>query len=177
MYKKYHEISDDDFERRSTNIDGKTIYFKEAVSQMIKQEFAALAEKDCKFIFECLILADTLLKKYMPGHSLKNYTAENLDFLIDLWNKNPKNFNCTETEFATSIGSAFGHYVNKTLGSTWTIIIHEYGTDFLCQIDHIMLRGFPFSSVLKAVSQKRENSLEHIVRMLKQQKEILVSEL
>jgi hypothetical protein len=177
MSKKYHELSDGDVERRSTNIDGKTIYFKEAVSKMIKQEFAALSEKDCDFIFECLILADTLLKTHMPGHSLKNYTAENLDFLIDLWNENSKNFICTENEFATSVGSAFGHYVNKTLGSTWTVITDAYGTDFSCQIDHIMLRGFPFSSVLKAVNQKRENSLEHIVLMLKRQKQILESEL
>jgi hypothetical protein len=170
MPKKFHELDDEDYEHHSEEIDGKTIYYKSSVSEMTKQEFANLSQDDCEFIFQNILSADTLISKHIAGQNLKTFTAETLDNLIDLWNDDVTQFDCTESDFINFIGSAFGHFLNKMIGSKWILLTDEYGTDYSCQIDEISLRAFPLNSVLKAIEQKRENSLDTIYLMLKEKK-------
>jgi hypothetical protein len=170
MPKKFHELSEEDYLHHSKEIDGKTVYLKSSVSEMTKQEFSNLSEEECEFIFQNLLLADKLLKIYSSNYSLKSFTAVVLDELIDIWNDDSSRFDVSEPEFINIIGSAFGHFLNKTLESKWLIVTDEYGTDYTCQIDEIKLRAFPINSVSKAIHQKTEGSLEDIYLMLKYQK-------
>ena len=170
MAKQFHELDDEDYEHHSKEVDGKTIYYKSSVSEMTKQEFGNLTKDDCEFIFQNLLSADSLISKHFAGQNLKTFTASTLDNLIDLWNHDETQFDCAKSEFVNSIGSAFGHYINKMIGSKWILLTDEYGTDYSCQIDEINLRAFPLNSVLKAIEQKRENSLDTIYLMLKEKK-------
>lgn len=170
MAKKFHELNDEDYEHHSKVVDGKTIYYKSSVSEMTKQEFANLSQNECEFIFQNLLRAEDLLADHNGGQNFKSFTAEMLDKIIDLWNDDITQFECTENEFINSVGAAFGHFLNKMIGSEWILLTDEYGTDYSCQIDEINLRAFPFSSVLKAIEQKRESSLDMIYLMLKQKK-------
>lgn len=177
MHKKFHELSEDDYEYHSKEINGKTVYVKSSVSKMTEQEFSNLSKEDCEFIFQNLLLADQLLKIYSSNYSLKNFTASVLDELIDLWNDDSTRFDVSEPDFINIIGSAFGHYLNKTIGSKWLIVTDEYGTDYTCQIDEIKLSSFPINSVSKAINQKREGSLEDIYLILQYQKKELEKDL
>ncbi len=177
MAKKYHELDDEDYKHHSKEVDGKTIYYRSSVSEMTKQELENLSEDDCEFIFQNLLSADNLISKHFAGQNLKTFTGETLDNLIDLWNDDPTQFDCTKSDFINFIGSAFGHFLNKMIGSKWILLADQYGTDYSCQIDEISLRAFPFNSVLKAIEQKRENSLDTIYLMLKEKKVELENDL
>jgi hypothetical protein len=176
MAKEYNDLTEDDYQHHSDDVDGKTIYFKVAETEVPQQEFSDLSEDDCEFIFQCLILADTLLKTHTTDKSLNNYSFEVLDTLIDQYNNESSNFDCTENAFINSIGAAFGHLINKQIATKWTVVSDEYGEDFACQISELNLTAFPLNSVAKAVEQNREGSLETIHLLLKRQKEELEKE-
>lgn len=126
MANNSNELIDDNYEHYEEDVDGKKIYFKVAETEMTKQEFSDLSEDDCEFIFQCLLLADDLLKKHTDGESLNSYSTVTLDNLIDLYNEDPKIFDCTKNGFINSIGAAFGHFLNKNLGTKWIVITDEY---------------------------------------------------
>lgn len=170
MAKKYKDLNQDDYQHLSEDIDGTTIYYKVAETEISKQHFSDLSDDDFNFLTQCLLLADTLLKKHFTDNSLNNYSFKILDALIDEYNEKPKNFDCTKNAFINSVGVAFGHLINEHIGTKWTYIIDEYGEDFACQISELNLRAFPLNSVAKAIEQKRIGSLETIYLILKKQK-------
>jgi len=110
-----------------------------------------------------------LIRKHQPNSSIDNYTPQTLDSLIDLWNDDSTQFNCSENYFVNTIGTAFGQFMVKTYKMKWTIVTDEYGTDYATTISELRLSNFPLNSVVKAIEQKREGSLQQISLITKRQ--------
>jgi hypothetical protein len=169
MDKKYDELTDADYKHDSATVDGDTIYFKTATSANTSQDFINLDNSQKLFIKHSLESADTLIKKYQSNFSIDNFTPQTLDSIIDKWNADSTKFSCSENDFINSIGVAFGFYLVKTYNMKWTMVTDEYGTDYATTIKEIKLTNFPLNSVVKAIEQKREGSLQTISLMTKRQ--------
>ena len=169
MDKKYNELTEKDYEHKVDTVDGEEIYFKTAVSASIPQDFTNLDTVQKLFIKHSLEGADTLIRKHQPNSSIDNYTPQTLDSLIDLWNDDSTQFNCSENYFVNTIGTAFGQFMVKTYKMKWTIVTDEYGTDYATTISELRLSNFPLNSVVKAIEQKREGSLQQISLITKRQ--------
>jgi len=169
MDKKYNELTEKDYEHKSDTVDGEEIYFKTAVSASIPQDFINLETSQKLFIKHCLEGADTLIRKYQPTANIDNYTPTTLDNIIDLWNEDSAKFSCSENYFVNTIGTAFGQFLVKTYKMKWIMVTDEYGTDYATTISELNLSNFPLNSVLKAIEQKREGSLQQISLITKRQ--------
>ena len=169
MEKKYNELTDKDYEHKSDTVDGEAIYFKTATSANTPQDFTNLDTSQKLFIKHCLEGADSIIKRHQPNSDIDNFSATTLDKIIDQWNHDSTTFDCTEDYFVNTIGAAFGHYLVKTYKMKWTMVTDEYGTDYATTIDEIKLTNFPLNSVAKAITQKREGSLQTISLMTKRQ--------
>jgi hypothetical protein len=146
--------NENDFEHKSFEINGRTIEYKTKVVDKIEQDLLKLSDKDKEFIAYCLVDAEILLKQLAPNKDLSNYSAADLDELISLWKHKRTSFKLVqEDEFANAMGAAFGNCLNKTVGTTWTIISDEYGTDYACVSENPQFQTFPFSSVWKAIEE------------------------
>jgi hypothetical protein len=164
----YNE-NEENFEDESLEVDGKVVHYKHAVlDKKLDQELINLSEKDQEFIRYSLGDAEDLLMLLPEKKTINNYTTEDLDELLYLWNNKKMAFPHTnEEQFVCAIGSAFGHYLNKEVKTVWTIVNDEYGTDYACAGTTHSFQLFPFSSVWKAVEQNREKSLDGIVLVVK----------
>jgi len=169
MDKKYSELTEKDYEHKVDTVDGEEIYFKTAVSASIPQDFTDLDTAQKLFIKHSLEGADTLIRKHQPNSSIDNYTPQTLDSLIDLWNADSTQFTCSENYFVNTIGTAFGQFMVKTYKMKWTIVTDEYGPDYATTIPELRLSNFPLNSVVKAIEQKREGSLQQISLITKRQ--------
>lgn len=169
MDKKYNELTEKDYEHKVDTVDGEEIYFKTAKSASIPQDFTNLDTAQKLFIKHSLEGADTLIRKHQPNSSIDNYTPQTLDSLIDLWNADSTQFTCSENYFVNTIGTAFGQFMVKTYKMKWTIVTDEYGTDYATTISELRLSNFPVNSVVKAIEQKREGSLQQISLITKRQ--------
>ncbi len=169
MDKKYDELTDKDYEHKVDTVDGEEIYFKTAVSASIPQDFINLDTSQKLFIKHCLEGADTLIRKYQPNFTIDNYTPQTLDNIIDLWNADSTKFTCSENYFVNTIGTAFGQFLVKTYNMKWTMVTDEYGTDYATTIKELNLSNFPLNSIVKAIEQKREGSLQQISLINKKQ--------
>ncbi|GEM_PF-1407458 len=158
----------EDFEHKSFEIDGRTVEYKIKIVEETKQDLINLSEKNQEFIAYCLVDVEILLKQLKTNINLSNYTAEDLDKLIYLWLNKKELFKFVdEEEFINAIGAGFGNYLNKTYNTVWTIIDDEYGTDYACVSESPNFKAFPFSSVWKAVEERREGSLQAIIDIIK----------
>lgn len=169
MKKKYSELTDKDYEHKVDTVDGDTLYYKTAVSENIPQDFTNLNTTQKLFVKHFLQSADTLIRKYQPPATIDNFTAKTLDNIIDLWNSDSSKFTCTENNFVNTIGVAFGHLLVNTFKMKWTMVKDEYGTDYATTLSEIKLTNFPLNSVVKAIEQKREGSLQQIILINKKQ--------
>ena len=169
MDKKYDKLTHKDYEHKVDTVDGEEIYFKTAVSTSIPQDFINLDTSQKLFIKHCLEGADTLIRKFQPNFTIDNYTPQTLDNIIDLWNSDCTKFTCSENYFVNTIGTAFGQFLVKTHKMKWTMVTDEYGTDYSTTISELKLSNFPLNSVIKAIEQKREGSLQQISLITKKQ--------
>jgi hypothetical protein len=172
--KKYNELTDIDYKHESDTVNNDTFYFKTAITENEPQEFRELVQSDEEFLKKCREFADSLIKTYSPGYSIKNYTPEVLDNLIDLYNTN--NIKCSQNAFVNSIGVAMGDYLVEKLGMTWTVVEDAYGIDYGVTIKNIKLTNFPLNSVLKDIEQKCDGSLQSIFLMTLKNKSELIKE-
>lgn len=164
-----YNIEDEDYKDESIEVDGKIVHYKHAVlDKKLEQELLHLNESEQSFIRYSLGDIEDLLKLLPEQKTIDNYTAEDLDELLYLWNNKKAKFPYTdENLFVNAVGAAFGHYLNKEVHTVWTIINDEYGTDYACVGTTHSFQLFPFSSVWKAIEQNRENSLNGIVLVVK----------
>ncbi len=164
----YNE-QDENYQDESLEVDGKVIHYKHAVlDKKVDQELINLNERDQAFIKYSLGDVEDLLALLPDKKTIDNYTAEDLDELLYLWNNKKIEFPYTdEKQFVNAIGAAFGHYLNKEVLTVWTIVKDEYGTDYSCAGTTHTFQLFPFSSVWKAIEQNREKSLDGIVSIIK----------
>ena len=169
MDKKYNELTDKDYEHKVDTVDGEEIYFKNAVSASNPQDFINLDTSQKLFIKHCLEGADTLIRKYQPNSTIDNYTPQTLDNIIALWNADSIKFTCSENYFVNTVGIAFGQFLVKTYKMKWTMVSDEYGTDYATTIKELNLSNFPLNSIVKAIEQKREGSLQQISLITKKQ--------
>ena len=169
MGKKYNELTEKDYEHKIDTVDGEPVYFKTAISANTPQDFANLNNSQKLFIKHCLESADTLIRKYQPNSNIDNFTPQTLDNIIDLWNADSSKFTCSENDFINTIGTAFGHYLVKTYKMKWAMVTDEYGTDYATTIAELNLSNFPLNSIVKAIEQKREGSLQQISLLTKKQ--------
>ena len=169
MDKKYNELTDKDYEHKVDTVDGEEIYFKTAVSASIPQDFVNLDMSQKLFIKHYLEGADTLIRKHQPNFTIDNYTPQTLDNIIDLWNADSTKFTCSKNYFVNTVGTAFGQFLVKAYKMKWTMVTDEYGTDYATTISELNLSNFPLNSVVKAIEQKREGSLQQISLITKRQ--------
>ena len=169
MDKKYHELTDKDYEHKVDTVDGEEIYFKTAVSASIPQDFINLDTSQKLFVKHSLEGAATLIRKYQPNFTIDNYTPQNLDNIIDLWNSNSAKFTYSENYFVNTVGIAFGQFLVKTYDMKWTIVTDEYGTDYATTIKELNFSNFPLNSIVEAIEQKRQGSLQQISLLTKKQ--------
>ncbi len=94
--------------------------------------------------------------------------------MIDLYNDNK--LKCLQNSFVNSVGVAMGDYLVDKLGMTWTIVEDKYGRDYGTTIETIKLTNFPLNSVVKAIEQKREGSMQTIYLMTLKNKTELIKE-
>ncbi len=170
--KKYSDLTDSDYKHESDSVNGETIYYKSAVSEQDHQDFLDLETSDKDFLNNCRSFADSLIKANINGKSIKNYSPETLDKLIDLYIDNK--LKCSKNSFVNSVGVAMGDYLVEKLGMTWTIVEDKYGRDYGTTIGEINLTNFPLNSVLKAIEQKREGSMQTIYLMTLKNKTELI---
>ena len=161
--KKYTELSDSDFKHESAIVEKDTIYYKSAETANENQKFMELEQTDKTFMTNCRKVADSLIRSNYSGFSIKNYTPKLLDKLIDLYNS--ENLKCSQDIFVNSIGVAMGDYLVNELNMKWVIVEDDYGREFGTTIDEIKYTNFPVNSVLKAIEQKREGSMQTIYLM------------
>ncbi len=158
----------DGFEHKSFEINGRTVEYKTKIVDKIEQDFINLAEKDKEFIAYSLVDAEILLHQLDSSKSLSEYSASDLDTLIYYWLHNRSWFKLVEEEeFVNAMGAAFGNSMNRENKTIWSIVNDEYGTDFACVSELPKFQTFPFSSVLKAVEERREGSLQDIMDLVK----------
>ena len=169
MDKKYGDLTDKDYEHKTDTIDGETLYFKTAVFASLPQDFTNLDTAQKLFIKHNLESADTLIRKYQPSSTIDNFTPQTLDNLIDLWNADSTKFTYGENDFVNIVGTAFGQFLVKTYKMKWSIVTDEYGTDYATTIKELNLSNFPLNSIVKAIEQKREGSLQQISLLTKRQ--------
>ena len=172
--KKYSDLTENDYKHESDSVNGETIYYNSAVSDQEHQDFLALETSDKEFLNNCRTFADSLIKANFNGKSISNYSPEILDKLIDLYNDNK--LKCSQNSFVNSVGVAMGDYLVDKLGMTWTIVEDKYGRDYGTTIGEINLTNFPLNSVLKAIEQKREGSMQTIYLMTLKNKTELIKE-
>lgn len=165
-----YDEKDERYQDESLEVDGKIIHYKHRVlDKKIEQEFINLNERDKAFVLYSLGNAEDLLKLLLKEKNLDSYTTEDLDELLYFWNNKKIEFpHIDENQFVNAIGAAFGHYLNKEIGTIWSVISDEYGTDYACiATGKHSFQLFPFSSVWKAIEQKREKSLDAIILVVK----------
>jgi len=172
--KKYSELTDKDYKHDSSTVNGDTIYYKSAVTENEPQDFLEIKSTDKEFLNNCRAFADSLIKANIAGKSIKNFTPEILDNLIDLYNA--KKLQCSQNAFVNSIGVAMGDYLVDKLGMTWIVVEDKYGRDYGTTIGSIKLTNFPLNSVQKAIEQKREGSLKTLYLMTLKNKNELIKE-
>lgn len=166
-YKKYNDLTDSDYEHRIDTVDGEEVFYKSATSQVDPaQKFRALNNQQKMFIKEQLNLADTFLQKFQNKINIYNYTPENLDN-IALWNEDSSKFNSSKSAFVNAIGVAFGTYLINKYKMTWAIVSDSYGEDYATTLAEFHFSNFPLNSVLKAIDQNREGSLQQIYLLTK----------
>ena len=161
--KKYTELSDSDFKHESAIVDKDTVYYKSAETANENQKFMELEQTDKAFMTNCRKVADSLISSNYSGFSIKNYTPKLLDKLIELYNSD--NLKCSQDIFVNSIGVAMGDYLVNKLNMKWVIVEDDYGREFGTTIEEIKYTNFPVNSVLKAIEQKREGSMQTIYLM------------
>jgi len=161
--KKYSELSDSDFKHESAIVEKDTVYYKSAETANENQKFMELEQTDKAFMTNCRKVADSLISSNYSGFSIKNYTPKLLDKLIDLYNSD--NLKCSQDSFVNSIGVAMGDYLVNKLNMKWVIVEDDYGREFGTTIEDIKYTNFPVNSVLKAIEQKREGSMQTIYLM------------
>lgn len=160
-------MKNNEFEEKSFEINGRTVEYRVKISEQIKQDLLNISEKDKEFIAYSLVDAEILLKQLDETKDLTNYSAIDLDDLINLWRYKRSSFKLVnEDEFVNAIGAAFGNCLNGTFHTVWSIIIDEYGTDFACISEEPKFQTFPFSSVWKAVEEGKEGSLQAIIDLV-----------
>lgn len=167
--KKYNELTEKDYEHKIDTVDGEPVYYKTAISANTPQEFRDLDNSQKLFIKHCIESADTLIRKYQPHLNINSYTLQTLDNIIDLWNADSTRFTCSENDFINYIGAAFGQYLVKTYKMKWTMVTDADGTDYATRIPELNLSNFPLNSIVKAIEQKREGSLQQISLITKKQ--------
>ncbi len=170
--KKYIDLTDSDYKHDSDSVNGETIYYKSAETEKETQEFLELEASDKDFLNNCRTFADSLIKVHFNGKSIENYSPETLDKLIDLYNYNK--LECSKNSFVNSVGVAMGDYLVDKLGMTWTIVNDKYGRDYGTTIGDINVTNFPLNSVLKAIEQKREGSMQTIYLLTMKNKANLI---
>jgi hypothetical protein len=161
--KKFRDLNENDYQHKSTTVNGETIYFKTAVTKSEPQKFRDLDSNDIKFMNNCRSSADSILKKSILKTTLKDISIEELDELIDLYNSNKIKY--SQNKFVNSIGVVFGDLLNAKLKMKWVVVEDESGHDYGITIEKIMLTNFPLNSISKAIEQKRDNSLKTIYLM------------
>jgi hypothetical protein len=160
--KKYSELIDEDYNHEIDTVDGDTVYFKTATTVNTPQKITDLNKGQKLFIKSCLSGADSIIRKHLSNQNIANFTPSSLDEIIDKWNADSLQFQCTKEYFINCIGSAFGDYLARTYHMKWKIVTDEYGSDYATTIEKIQLTNFPLNSVLKAIDQKRQGSLATI---------------
>jgi hypothetical protein len=155
--KKYKDLTDKDYQHESASVNGQKVFYKTATSENEPQIFSELKKEDLEFMNNCRAYADSLIQLNFPTKSIKDYSAELLDLMINLYNENK--IKCSQNAFVNSIGVAFGDYLVNKLNMQWTIVEDKYGRDYGTTIKDITLTNFPLNSVLKAIEQKRDSSL------------------
>lgn len=159
---------ENDFEHKSFEIDGRTVEYRTKVVEKIQQDFLNLNAKEQEFIVYCLVDADILLKQMDAEIGISSYSAQDLDDLIYLWLNKQNMFKLvSEEEFINAIGAAFGNCLNREFNTIWTIISDEYGVDYACISEQPKFETYPFSSVWKAVNEKRTNSMQAIIDLVR----------
>ncbi len=167
--KKYGDLADADYKHNTDTIDGETLYFKTAISASTPQEFINLDTAQKLFIKHSLQSADSLIRKFQPESSIDNFTARTLDTIIALWNVDSIRFNCSKNDFVNIIGTAFGQFLVRTYKMKRVMVTDEYGTDYATTIKELNLTNFPLNSIVKAIEQKREGSLQQISLLTKRE--------
>lgn len=167
QHKKYSELTDNDYKHENDTISGDTVYFKTAEIADEHQAFNKLNVQQEIFIKDCLTSADSLIRSYIHGVNINNYTPKTLDKLIDEWNVDSTKFQCEKEHFVNIVGFAFGQYLVKEYHMYWTIVTDEEGKEYATKIDGVDFLNFPLNSVLKAIDQHREGSLNTISLLTK----------
>lgn len=158
----------DGFEHKSFEINGRRVEYKTKIVDKVTQDLIYLSDKDKEFIAYSLIDAEILLTQLDSSKSLFSYQASDLDTLIYYWLYKRSWFKLVEEEeFVNAIGAAFGYLMNRETNTVWSIVDDEYGRDYTCMSESPMFQTFPFSSVLKAVEEGRENYLQDIIDVVK----------
>jgi hypothetical protein len=155
--KKYKDLTDRDYQHDSASVNGQKVFYKTATSENEPQKFSELNKEDLEFMNNCRSYADSLIQLNFPDRSIKDYSAELLDLMINLYNANK--IKCSQNAFVNSVGVAFGDYLVNKLNMKWTVVEDKYGRDYGTTIKDIALTNFPLNSVLKAIEQKRDSSL------------------
>jgi hypothetical protein len=155
--KKYKDLTDKDYQHESASVNGQKVYYKTAITENEPQKFSELNKVDLEFMNNCRAYADSLIQLNFPNNSIKDYSAELLDSMINLYNSNK--VNCSQNAFVNSVGVAFGDFLVYKLNMKWTVVEDKYGRDYGTTLTDIKLTNFPLNSVLKALEQKRDSSL------------------
>lgn len=167
---KYHRLKNKDYEDESFKVEGSVINYSDAVIDPIEQQSLNLSKTDKAFIRYFLNDAEELLKEFLDEKkNLSNYTAEDLDELLFLWNNKKINFKYfEEAQLVNAIGAAFGVYLNKVFGTKWAVVGDNYIADYACvfgkEYSNLL---FPFIFVRNIVEEKQEDALNATVLMVK----------
>jgi hypothetical protein len=161
--KRFSELTDSDFKHVNSLVNGETISYKTAVTKNDPQKFLELDQNDIRFCASCRSFGDSLIRKHLPNNSIKDYTPETLDKLIDLYIQGK--VNCSQNEIVNFIGVLMGDYLVTHLRMKWVIIEDEDGRDFGVTKDSIKLTNFPLNSVLKDIEHRSEGSCNRIYLM------------
>ena len=156
--------------KQTVEVDGKKIETVKSENPMSpKYKLTDLTLDQTNHNKSSLIKFEMINSKY--GNKNKTFEsqfdAENIDFILEEWKKDKSNNRVDQNQLIDILGSAFGQNIVDDLNFEWKIWTDEYGSDITIIDKKIVLNGFPFSSVYKAIDQNRVGSLNDIKLLLK----------
>jgi len=159
--------------KETVNVDGQSINTNTGTEDNYKYGLADLTTEQIDFVNHNLTTAKTIISKYASDKADKPFDSKTLDIVLEKWSSSTADKEKPE-EIVDAIGAAFGQGIVDELNCEWKLITDEYGTDITVIHKKFVVNGFPFSSVLKIVSEDNPRSLNDIKLILKSQIEAAV---
>lgn len=122
----------------------------------VKNGIADLTKDDLDRIEGILRRSTVFISKYATK-PLKGspFASETLDFVLEAWQVDGSTSKESQDEAVELLGCAFGQGIVEELNYEWKMLTDEFGTDYTVMDKQFKIHGFPFSTVLKAIEEKR----------------------